>query len=59
MGAEVVARVGALLLLALLAGGCGMKGDLYHPEREVPAAPEPAGEPDDEDAEVRRQVPQQ
>lgn len=47
----MAARLAAVLLLALAAGGCGMKGDLYYPEPEVPAAPQPAGEPDDEQAE--------
>lgn len=47
-------RLAALLLLALAAGGCGMKGDLYYPEREVTDSPEPAGEADDEDAERSR-----
>lgn len=45
------ARLTALLLLALAAGGCGMKGDLYYPEREVPASSQSADEPDDEEAE--------
>ena len=53
MVVEMGARLGIVLLLALAAGGCGMKGDLYYPEREVPAATPSADEPDDEEAEGR------
>jgi predicted small lipoprotein YifL len=43
------ARLAALLLLALLAGGCGMKGDLYFPEREAAPSEKAEGEPEEDE----------
>ena len=43
------ARLAALVLLALLAGGCGMKGDLYYPERELPPVTQPGDDEPEED----------
>lgn len=49
MRASLTALAVALLLIAILAGsGCGLKGDLYLPEDETPAANADAEEADEQ-----------
>lgn len=38
-------RIGVLLCLVLLLSGCGLKGDLYIPEKEAPGRTQPAAAP--------------